>query len=342
MAVGTVVGIDGDRFTIDGRPTYAGRSWRGHRIEGLLLNARLVQGIFDDLNPATRARWAYPDTGRWDPDRNTDEFVAAMPIWRRHGLTGFTLNLQGGSPEGYSREQPWHNSAFDAGGGLRPDFLARLTRILNAADALGMVVLLGLFYFGQDHRLRDEREVEQAVDNAVGWLLDGGWWNVMVEVNNECNVRYDHPILKPERVHELIARVAGITRDGRRLLVGTSYGGGTVPGERVIEVSDFVLLHGNGVREPDGIRRLVDATRARSTYRGQPVLFNEDDHYDFDRPDNNFIAALSRHCGWGYFDFRRPGEPFAAGYQSVPVDWTITHPRKQAFFKLLAEVTGAA
>jgi hypothetical protein len=37
------------------------------------------QGIFDDLNPETRARWAYPDTKKWDPDRNTREFVAAMP-----------------------------------------------------------------------------------------------------------------------------------------------------------------------------------------------------------------------------------------------------------------------
>ena len=52
---------------------------------------------------------------------------------------------------------------------------------------------------------------------------------MLIEVNNECNVRYDHAILKPERVHELIERVKARPRDGRRLLVGTSYGGGTVP-----------------------------------------------------------------------------------------------------------------
>jgi hypothetical protein len=39
------------------------------RIEGLLMNSRMVQGIFDDLNPATRDMWVYPDTQRWDPDR---------------------------------------------------------------------------------------------------------------------------------------------------------------------------------------------------------------------------------------------------------------------------------
>ena len=108
----TTVAIDGDRFLIDGRPTYAGRTWRGNRIEGLLMNARMVQGIFDDLNPATQQLWAYPDTKRWDAERNTREFTAAMPEWRRHGLLAFTLNLQGGSPQGYSQTQPWHNSAF--------------------------------------------------------------------------------------------------------------------------------------------------------------------------------------------------------------------------------------
>ena len=50
------------------------------------------------------------------PDRNTDEFIAAMPIWAKSGLLAFTLNLQGGSPQGYSKDQPWHNSAFKADG----------------------------------------------------------------------------------------------------------------------------------------------------------------------------------------------------------------------------------
>src|SRR3954471_20838362 len=94
----TVVSIDGQAFQINGKPTYAGRTWNGKKIEGLLLNSRMVQGIYDDLNLETAKRWAYPDTKLWDPDRNTSEFLAAMPEWRAHGLLGITLNLQGGSP----------------------------------------------------------------------------------------------------------------------------------------------------------------------------------------------------------------------------------------------------
>jgi hypothetical protein len=112
----TAVAIRGDAFHVNGEPTYKGRTWKGKKVEGLLFNSRMVQGVFDDRNPDTRKLWAYPDTGKWDPDRNTREFVAAMPEWRKHGLLAFTINFQGGSPQGYSRDQPWENSAFDPAG----------------------------------------------------------------------------------------------------------------------------------------------------------------------------------------------------------------------------------
>jgi hypothetical protein len=325
------VSIEGDRFLINGRPTLAGLTWRGYRLEGLLPNSRMVQGVFDDLNP---------DTKTWDPERNTREFVAAMPEWRSHGLLAVTLNLQGGSPEGYSQAQPWHNSAFDADGSLRPAYMVRVERILDEADRLGMAVILGLFYFGQDERLRDEPAVVRAMEGAVTWVLDKGYRNVLIEINNECNVKYDHAILQPARVHELIARATRVARGGRRLLVSTSYGGNTLPGPEVLAASDFVLLHGNGVSNPDRIAEMVRQTRAMPAFTPKPVVFNEDDHYEFDKPRNNFVAATSEHASWGFFDFRRKEEGFDEGYQSVPVNWGISSARKRGFFSLLREMTG--
>lgn len=337
----THVSIVGDQFHINGRPTYAGREWNGHKIEGLLLNSRMVQATFDDLNPETQSRWAYPDTGRWDAERNVTEFLAALPEYRRHGLLAFTVNLQGGSPQGYSKDQPWHNSGFTETGALRPDYLDRLRRVITRADELGMVVIVGYFYFGQDQRLQDEAAVVAATDAATRWLLEQGFTNVLVEVNNECNVsKYDHDILQPERVHELIVRVRDTPHNGRRLLVGTSYGGGAVPRENVARVSDFLLLHGNGVGHPDRIREQVRKTRAVPGAAGKPILYNEDDHFDFDQPDNNFIAAIDEYAGWGYFDYRKSGEAFDEGYQSVPVNWGISSDRKRGFFGLLSDITG--
>lgn len=346
----TRVDIAGDRFLINGQPTYEGRSFRGRSIEGLLLNSRMVQGVFDDRNPETRSRWNYPD-GPWDPERNTREFTKAMPAWRKAGLLAFDVNFQGGSPQGYSATQPWENSAFTATGSLRAGYADRMKQIIDRADELGMAVMLGFFYFGQDHRLDDERAVVRAVDEATDWILDQGYSNVIVEIANEVNVRkYVHEIIKPHRCHELIARVQGrsagkVDNAAGRLLTGTSFGGGFIPTENVAAVSDVIMPHGNGVGErfigdPAKLRKMIAEVRAVPTYRGQPIVYNEDDHFEFDEEDNHFVAAVGEGVSWGFFDFRIGDEGYDEGYQSVPVNWGISSDRKRGFFRLLAEITG--
>lgn len=335
----TEVSIRGEQFFIDGKPTYAGRSYQGLKIEGLLMNVRAVQGIFDDLNPETRGRWAYPDTGKWDPERNTREFVAALPEWRRHGLLAFTINLQGGSPEGYSKSQPWVNSAIDSNGDLRPAYMDRLARVLDQADGLGMGAIVGYFYFAQDQHVKDEAAVRRAVVNATNWLLERNYRNVLVEIDNECDSKsYDHDILKAARVHELIGLVRNTRRNGRRLLVGVSYGGGAPATANVVGASDFLLLHGNGPDDPGRIRKMIRTSRGVATWRPMPVLINEDDHYRFDEPENHMMAALSEYVSWGYFD---PGASnYSDGYQCPPVNWGINTERKRQFFEKLKEVAG--
>jgi hypothetical protein len=340
----------------------------------------MANGLFDDDNPFTAPLWAYPDTGRWDAERNLAELVAALPSYRADGLAAIDVNLQGGSPLGYYRaehapavlarvrrhhpaaaehdvwagvpdvgSQPWSTGSFQADGRLKPVAASRLVRLAEAAAAHGMVVILGLFYFGQDERLRDEAAVRRAVDEACGLVLDRDLTNVVVEIDNECDVpRYEHAILQPGRVHELIEQARGITARGRRLLVATSYTRRALPSEAVCRASDFILLHGNGIHDPGDLARRVDAVRAAPGYRPMPIVINEDDHYDFDQRECHFTAALSRRASWGFFD---PGEAagggrffgdYRHGFQNPPIDWSIGTPRKRAFFDLLRQVTGAA
>lgn len=395
----TEVTIRGDAFLINGKPTYAGRMFNGKRIEGLLMNVRVVQGIFDDLNAETAPRWVYPDTRRWDADRNTTEFMAAMAEWKRHGVLGFTINLQGGSPgfaggrgRGGARgaagapapdapgqtgppvappgergagdaAQPGagragggrgpagpqlENSAIDPEGNLRPAYMARLQRILDKADELGMVAIVGYFYFGQDQRLKDEAAVTKAVLNATNWILDHGYRNVLVEVNNECNISYDHDILKPPRVTELIALVQKQTRNGRRLLVSTSFGGTTSGGQRdnpdtpitsaVVKQSDYVLIHGNGPNDPALIQRCIAGTRALAGYRTMPVLVNEDPNFSFTEPNNHLLASVNDYVSWGYYE--QGQNNYQDGFQSPPVNWTVNTENKKQFFELVKKVTG--
>ena len=351
----TIVTIVGEEFHINGSPTYLGQVWKTsyggeYNIEGMLMNARLVQGIFDDLNEKTRGQWAYPDTGIWDPDRNTDEFVMAMASWREHGLLGFTLNLQGGCPYGYCSGFPWDNSAFEPDGSLRESFMKRAERVIDRADELGMVVILGFFYFGEDGNLQDEVAVKQAVESAANWVLETGHTNVIVEINNECSVRaYDHAILRCDRVHELINIVRDIEINGRKLYVSTSLAGGHVPMDNIVEVSDFVLIHGNGVQNHERITEISQIVRDKEVYQPMPLVNNEDDipwrneDQGWGEEGNNFVASVKSYTSWGYFDFRLPDEreDYNLGFQSIPVNWQISSDRKWDFFKLLAEITGS-
>lgn len=335
----TVVSIQGEKFLINGVPTYQGQTWNGHPVEGLLMNSRMVQGIFDDLNPETSDRWAYEDTQEWDADRNTDEFVEAMDSWYAHGLLAFTINLQGGSPLGYGNKG-WVNSAIDPQGQLRPKYMDRLGRVLDRADEIGMVVILGLFYNDQEDLLEDESAVLRGVDNTIDWLFARDYRNVIIEVNNECNLKYRHEILQPHRVHEVIERIQSKERKGHRYLAGTSYSGRQIPRENVVGVADFLLIHGNGVKDPAMIPEMVRKTKAVKGYKPKPILFNEDDHFDFGKPSNHMVLAVKAYASWGYFDYRMRGEEYDDGFQSVPVNWKISSSRKKAFFAKLREITG--
>lgn len=334
LASNTIVSIKGEKFFINDKPTYEGRYYEGKPVEGLLFNSRMVQAIFDDLNPNTRNLWKYPDTGIWDPDRNTKEFIANLSEYKKYGLLGFTVNLQGGGPvdRQFTRVQEWENNAFNPDGTLRGEYLKRLSLVLDEADKLGMVVILGYFYFGQDQRLEDEKAVINAVDNATNWVLSTGHKNVLIEIANECDINYDHDILKPNRISELIQRVKDISKGS--LLVSTSFSGGYIPPEEVIRVSDFILVHGNS-QTPEKIRGMIRVIRSLKSFidRPKPIVFNEDS-----TNLDNMIAAFENYASWGYYDQGR--NDYINGFQSPPVNWSINTEKKKAFFELVYKITG--
>jgi hypothetical protein len=338
---GTTVEVVGEDFVINGRLSYEGASNPGLRLEGLLLNSRMANAIFDDLNPETRHRWAYPDTGDWDPDRNTAEFVAAMPAWRRCGLLAVTVGVQGGNPCQYTPHQPWVNPGYAADGTPLPAYLSRLSMVLDRADELGMAVILNPFYFGQDHHLADSAAIGRALDELVTWVLESGWGNVVLDLVNECNIpRYTHACLTAPQVPDLIRRARAIEIAGRRLLTGTSFAVISPPTPEVVDCSDIVYLHGNEVDDPGQIAAMVDAVRSMPAYRGQPIVFNEDDHFNFGAERNNMTSALRSHSSWGFFD---PGHnDYHDGFQSVPVRWEISTALKKEFFDAIRSLSALA
>lgn len=358
----TVVGIRGSMFTINGELTYtraAGFPNADPNLIGTLLNVRSVQAVFDDANyPQQGSRehpyptevmgpvfWDYPDS-KWDPDRNTREFIDALSDWRKAGLLAFTVNFQGGGPTdgnygrvGGRREtaQPHNNSGFDAEGNLKPAYAARMERVIAAADRLGMVTVVGLFYFGQNERIQvapDGKYIRQAVVNGMKFLKALPYRNILVEINNETSQGYRHPQLQPDGIYELVALAHEI--GGREIPVSMSYvGNPPAPGSKAFQgmrATDYILIHTNS-RLPEGVHTTIQAWRALAGY-DRPLMINEDGFSTF-----NLHSAVQEHSGWGYYD--QGWSNYRDGFQSPPANWRICTPLKWLFFEQVARLTGS-
>jgi len=283
--------IDG-RWHINGRLTYPGAP-----AEGLLMNVRMVNSVFEDRNRKTRPKG-------FDPEANTRAFIARMPDYVKHGIRAFTISLQGGMP-GYEGAL---NSAFNPDGSLRPTYLKRVGRVVQAAHKAGAGVILCCYYQRQDQVLRDADAVRAGVVNAAEWIRENGFANVALEIANEYPHRgFDHKILnRPDGMAGLI-RLARATVPG--LLVSASGLGDGRCHRQVAEAADFILIHFNGTLVDQIPSRVAALKRHKKA-----IVCNEDDKVG-ERGARAAEAAVAAGCSWGlmlskvnqYFPFKFAG-----------------------------------
>ena len=354
LAQQTRVGIRGAQFMVNGKVTYSAEQGfpAAHAlIAGTLLNVRAVQAVFEDSQyPGSGSRrnpyatnvmgpvwFDYPDAP-FDPERNLREFLSALPQWRKCGVLAFTINLQGGGPvDGNYGEnvpmQPHRNMAFEADGTLRPAYLSRVKRVIERADELGMVVLVGLFYQGQNARMEElpnDAAIRRGIVEAVRWLKRQPHRNVMIEIQNEVGVRgYKHRLLTPAGAADALI----LARDeaAGEFPVSVSWVGG-MRDERALKAADFILFHTNG-RTPEAVHDEIAAMRRLGGYE-KPLLINEDGVSTF-----NLHAAAEEHVGWGFYD--QGTNNYMDGFQSPPVNWGVSSLVKWLFFEQVSKLTGS-
>ena len=251
----TQVGIADGRWLLDGKVTYAGAE-----AEGLLMNVRMVNAVFEDANGETRPRG-------FDPEANTKRFLEQVPGYLAHGIRAFTISLQGGDP-GYEGAI---NSAMNSDGTLRNEYLKRVAGVIEACDRQGAAVILSCFYQRQDQILRDDDAIRAAVVHVAGWIRRNGFRNVLLEITNEfAHPGFDHAMLRSGAGQAELMGLARRTAPG--LLVSTSgLGNGRVAAEAA-EAADYVTPHLNSTAIADIPRRIADLRKF-----GKPIVVNEDD-----------------------------------------------------------------
>lgn len=310
-------------FLINGQKIYADIEGSNHETHGLLMNARFIQGIFDDK--AQPERFAMFGHDHWNPEANTDRLIAALPEWYAYGLRAITVGLQGGGP--VLTVDDWStidNNPFGSDGkSFDEAYAGRLDRLIRAADALGMVIIVSYLYASQGPRLKDGRAVRNAVVTASEFLKQGQYSNVIIEVANEHNLPgfHMHPIIQS---NEGIAALIDLARNASGgLLVGSSGTGGYASRE-VAEASDVIFLHGNGLSR-QGYYNLIK--EAKSWNLGKPIVCNEDSPCY-----SRLQVAYHTKTSWGYYNNHTK--------QDVPADWGITAGEDTFFAYRMAEGLG--
>ncbi|ENY98801.1 hypothetical protein HMPREF1093_00011 [Hungatella hathewayi 12489931] len=308
----TKMTIKGDKFYINGELTYS--EIDGCPYRGLLMNARFIQGIYDDKTGRER----YIRFGKsFDPDQNTDELIESLPEWYQAGLRAFTVGLQGGGPCFTIPLDSIDNNPYGSDGkNLDQAYLSRLARLIDAADRQGMVVIVSLFYGVQSMYLTDDDAVEQAVTNICRWLKDRDDKNVIIEAANEHNISAFecHKVLSQENGILRLMEIA--KKESGGLPVGCSGTGGYFS-ERIAKASDVILIHGNA-QSRNLLYNLIK--KAKAIQPARPIVVNEDS-----QALSQMKVTFQNGVSWGYYNNMTKQEP--------PTVWGITK-GEDAYFAL--------
>ena len=316
----TNLSIRGRDFYINGKPVYD-EIKSNDNSKGLLMNARFIQGMFDDKTDKERFNRF---NKIFDADINTKEFIAALPEWYEYGLRAVTVGIQGGMPVFTIDIDTIDNNPFGPEG-LKLDkaYTKRLDEIIRAADEIGMVVIVNILYWAQALRFENDEAVVSALKCAASFLKKGGYTNIIIDVANEYNIETwnDLQIIQnPQYMKELISLVR---RESGGMLVGSSGGGGLIDRE-VVEASDVVLVHGNGLTRGEYYDFIL---KVQKMAPNKPILCNEDSPCI----SRLGIAELT-HTSWGHYDNFTKQEP--------PCNWGITKGQDMFFARRMAQTVG--
>lgn len=261
----------------------------GTVAEGLLMNVRMVNAVFEDKQIGN------PGSGL-APSVNTDQFIDHIPQYKKVGVNAFTISLQGGHP-GYEGAI---NSAYDPEGGLRDDYMERVERVIKACDELGLVVILSCFYQRQSS-LEGKEAIYRAIENTAEWLRQKAFGNVVLEIANE----YKHGgFLKWKDGDWLRSEAAQIELIQKAkakypaLYISTSGMGDGSYAVSLAEAVDFITIHFNNT-PLEKYRARIDILKKY----GKPLICNEDDKVGKVGADA-LLHAVKNGCGWGYMNIK--------------------------------------
>lgn len=251
----------------DWQPTYSEPRW-DVSARGKLMNFRASRAVTNDDHLADEIE---------QPDANTDVVIANLDSYREHGFLMLTIGLQTHLGDGYG-------TAFNPDGSLKPDWLARARRLIEAADERGMIIQTYLFFQGHDQHFADEEAIRRAVRDYTDWLIANDYRNVIIEIANEYNHSgFDYDLIGSDKGMVSLIQLAKSRFTDLRLPVTVSSANRDFD-QALRAVADITLIHGNNSSPEEDISAV--STLYASDSAPGPIVMNEDDNTKPNRNPN--------------------------------------------------------
>ena len=115
-------------------------------------------------------------------ESSTQQLIDNLDVFKSYGINTVSVYFMGsrfGDVKGYLPDSS-----------LDPVFTARMSKIIEAADNKGMIVLVGCLYWSNSKARKDllnwtEDDAAKAIENTIKWLTENNYQNVFVDPDNE-------------------------------------------------------------------------------------------------------------------------------------------------------------
>lgn len=308
-----------------------------------------LTGVYSDV-------CAFFDGKAADIEKNREAFIKNLGKWQAAGVNLVTLGLQGPSPfrEYYkkAREQDksknisFESSAFRYDGNLDFGYLENAERIIKAADGAGLLVLINMFSASSEDIFEDELAVINGAFNALGWLLQKNFPNVMVNITDVSHTFYKSSVLCGGGAVKILKSLK--ERSGAGLILGAGLKSFRhIPAHSIgeyIEYSDFIPIYSNteNAQSEYNTKKMLGDICYLQKAAGEhgadvPVIVAKGDDLSEKYNSygkNNLAEALENGVSWCYYD--------REGFVILPVDWDKnSSAEKKNFFETVENITSS-
>jgi len=308
-----------------------------------MINDRKFIGVYTDM-------CAFFDKSTADTEKIKRGFISNMEIWRGCGVNLVTVGLQSPCPFGEyykkAREQnkglyiSSDSSAINHDGSLNFDFLDNAEKIIVSANSAKLTVLVNILSPMREYIFDDEYAVINGIFNAVEWLAEKNFTDILVNITDISHTFYKSSVLNQNKINKILKSVRDKTTGKLILSAGIKTFANFNENDirEYIELSDFIPIYAINPKSIYTTKNMIEKIYFfKKIAANIPIIMVKGDDLN-DKYNSygkiNLTEALDNNISWCYYDLN--------GFvilNNRSINWDInSSPEKKRFFETVKNI----